>query len=204
MQQTRREILDCIKLNGSMSIDQLGEELGVMPVTVRAHVNILERDHLLKGSEHRTGRAGRPSRVYSLTEDAQDLFPNSYDNLATSILDNVKELQGKEAAFKVVQKTGEDMAAVHAKRLQSKDMDSRVEEATRILNENGCLATWKKKGGKYVVTAHNCPYLHVAEHNPEICHMEVAFLEKALKTEVNLVDSVVGGNTNCVFVIDPR
>ena len=202
MQRTRRQIVDCIKLKGSMSIDQLGGELGVMPVTIRAHVNVLERDHLLQGSERRTGRAGRPCRVYSLTEEAQELFPHSYDRLATSILDNIKELQGEETVARVVEKVGEAMAEAHADRIQGKDMDGKVEEATQILNREGCLATWEKRGDKYVITAHNCPYLHVAEHSPEVCEMEVTFLKKALSAQVRLVSSVVSGDSNCVFNIE--
>ena len=65
MQHTRRQILDCIKVNGGMSVDQLGRKLQVMSVTVRAHINVLERGNLVKGRELRTGRAGRPRIVYT-------------------------------------------------------------------------------------------------------------------------------------------
>lgn len=178
--------------------------MGVMPVTVRAHVNVLERDQLLQGVEHRTGRAGRPSRVYSLTETAQELFPKSYDDLATRILDNVRELHGEEVAAKLIDKIGQDMADAHSDKLKGKDLGSKIEIAAEILNDNGCLATWEKVGGKYVVTAHNCPYLHVAMHSPDVCHMEIAFLEKALQTKVQLSDSLPGGASNCTFVIEAQ
>ena len=187
-----------------MSVDQLGEELLVMPVTVRAHVNVLERDHLLKGSEHRTGRAGRPSIVYSLTQEAEELFPKSYDNLARGIFDNVRELHGEDTMIRVVEKMGEDMAIANSGRIQGKDMAEKVEEATQVMNRKGYLATWKKQGGKYVLVAHNCPYLHVAEHCPEVCGMEVAFLKKALSTDVKLENSMVSGSLTCTFSIDPR
>ena len=187
-----------------MSIDQLGGELGVMPVTVRAHVNVLERDQLLRGVEHRTGRAGRPSRVYSLTEKAQELFPKSYANLATHILDNVRELYGDESAAQLVDKIGQDMADAHSDKLDGKPLSDKVGIAARILNDNGCLATWEKVGEKYVLTAHNCPYLHVAEHSPDVCHMEIAFLEKALETRVRLDDSLPAGGSNCTFVIEAQ
>ncbi len=204
MQQTRRQILDSIKLMGPMRVDKLGEELGVMPVTIRAHVSVLERDHLLRGSEQRTGRAGRPCIIYALTEQAQELFPSSYDNLASGILDNVKRLHGEKTVVRMVEKMGEDRAAVHANRIEGKDMDGKVEEVTQVLNEEGCLATWEKRGSRYVLTAHNCPYLHVVEDRPEICGMEVAFLRKALSTKVKLVDSVASGAANCVFAISGR
>ncbi len=187
-----------------MSIEQLGDKLGVMPVTVRAHVNVLERDQLLRGVEHRTGRAGRPSRVYSLTEKAQELFPNSYDNLATHILDSVRELHGDESAARLIDKVGQDMADAHSDELENKPLSDKVETAAQILNDNGCLATWEKVDEKYVLTAHNCPYLHVVEHTPDICHMEVAFLEKALQTRVRLDDSLPAGSPHCTFVVEAQ
>ena len=204
MQRTRRQILDCIKLKGPKSVDLLGEELGVMPVTIRAHISMLEKDQLLEGTEHRTGRAGRPSIVYSLTEKAQEHFPNSYDNLAANILDKVKKLHGEKTVMQVVEKIGEDMAEVHAYRIEGMDMDGKVEEVTQVMNQEGSLATWEKQENKYVLIAHNCPYLHVAEQRKEICNMETAFLKKALSSNVKLVHSVVGGSQNCVFDISNR
>ena len=187
-----------------MSVDKLGEELGVMPVTIRAHVGVLERDQLVQGCQQRTGRAGRPSIVYTLTDDAQNLFPKRYDNLASGILDNIKKLHGQETVVRVIEKLGEDMAEAHADRIQGKDMDGKVEEAAQLLNEEGSLATWEKRDDNYVLTLHNCPYLHVAEHRQEICGMEVAFLKKALSTDVKLEESVVSGAINCVFTINGK
>ncbi|MCH8086765.1 MAG: ArsR family transcriptional regulator [Chloroflexi bacterium] len=201
MQRTRRQILDSIKLSGPMSVDQLGEILEVMPVTVRAHVNVLERDRLLKGSEHRTGRAGRPSILYSLTDEAQDLFPKDYDGLASNILDNVRKLHGDRCVTQVIERIGEEMAQANADKFRARDMASKVEQASRVMNQNGSLATWEKQGDKYILTAHNCPYLHVAEHSPGICGMETAFLRKALSAEVTLESSVINGAHDCKFFI---
>ena len=184
-----------------MSVDQLGEILEVMPVTVRAHVNVLERDRLLKGSEHRTGRAGRPSILYSLTDEAQDLFPKNYDGLASNILDNVRKLHGDRSVTQVIERIGEEMAQANADKFRARDMASKVEQASRVMNQNGSLATWEKQGDKYILTAHNCPYLHVAEHSPGICGMETAFLRKALSAEVTLESSVINGAHDCKFFI---
>ena len=201
MQRTRRQILDSIKLSGPMSVDQLGEILEVMPVTVRAHVNVLERDRLLRGSEHRTGRAGRPSILYSLTDEAQDLFPKDYAGLASNILENVRKLHGDRCVTQVIERIGEEMAQANADKFRARDMASKVEQASRVMNQNGSLATWEKQGDKYILTAHNCPYLHVAEHSTGICGMETAFLRKALSAEVTLESSVINGAHDCKFFI---
>ena len=93
------------------------------------------------------------------------------------------------------------MAQANADKFRARDMASKVEQASRVMNQNGSLATWEKQGDKYILTAHNCPYLHVAEHSPGICGMETAFLRKALSAEVTLESSVINGAHDCKFFI---
>ena len=202
MQHTRRQILDCIKLKGGMSVDQLGRELQIMPVTIRAHINVLERSGLVKRRELRTGRAGRPRIVYSLTDAAEDLFPKDYDHLAASLISNIRELYGNDSVKEVLKRVGVEMARSNADEVKSEDLGERIKGATRVMNKIGSLATWKKDQGGYFVTAHNCPYLHVANECADICDMEVAFLTEVLDREVMLECSVVGGAHNCRFFVE--
>ena len=201
MQHTRRQILDCIKLKGGMSVDQLGRELQIMPVTIRAHVNVLERGKLVKRRELRTGRAGRPRIVYSLTDEAEDLFPKDYDHLAASLISNVRQMYGNESVKEILRRVGEEMARSNAEEAKSEDLVERIQGATRVMNKIGSLATWERDKHGYSVTAHNCPYLHVANECADICDMEVAFLKELLDRDVSLECSVAGGAHNCRFFI---
>ena len=196
-----RQILDCIKLNGGMSVDQLGRKLQIMSVTVRAHINVLERGNLVKGRELRTGRAGRPKLVYSLTDQAQELFPKDYDHLAVSLISNMRKLYGNDSVKEVFKLVGEEMAKSNAEEVKSDDLGDRIKGATQIMNKIGSLATWEKDKDGFSVTAHNCPYLHVANECADICDMEVAFLKEMLDRDVMLECSVVGGAHNCRFFI---
>ena len=202
MQHTRRQILDCIKLKGGMSVDQLGRELQVMPVTIRAHINVLERGKLVKRREMRTGRAGRPRIVYSLTDAAEDLFPKDYDHLAASLISNMRDLYGNDSVKEVLKRVGVEMARSNADEVKSEDLGERIKGATRVMNKIGSLATWERDRNGYSVTAHNCPYLHVANEFADICDMEVAFLKEVLDREVMLECSVVGGAHNCRFFVE--
>lgn len=204
MQHTRRQILDCIKLNGGMSVDQLGRELQIMPVTIRAHINVLERGNLVKRREMRTGKAGRPRIVYSLTDEAQELFPNDYDHLAISLISNMRKLYGNDSVKEVFKRVGEDMARSNADEVKADDLGERIKGATRIMNKIGSLATWEKGEDGFSVTAHNCPYLQVANECADICDMEVAFLKEVLDRDVMLECTVVEGAHNCRFSISDQ
>src|SRR5512140_657216 len=88
VQRTRREILNILKRKGRATLDELAQGVGLVPVTVRAHLNVLERDDLVKYEEVR-GKVGRPYYVYSLTEEADALFPKTYHTLANRVLDSL-------------------------------------------------------------------------------------------------------------------
>lgn len=201
MQITRQRILERIKFTGAMNIDQLAEQLGVVPVTIRAHIGILEKESLIKGVEVRTGRAGRPSILYSLTDQGDGQFPKNYDMLTNEVLATVKRLYGEEVMLRVMRKIGEDWSVTYMDRIKGKSLHEQVYEAARILGEEGCLTEWTKEGEDYLITAHNCPYKHVAQENREICEMELNFLREVLDKPVELTNCVCDGDLNCTFAI---
>jgi len=201
MQITRQHILECLKFTGAMNIDQLAEKLEVVPVTIRAHIGILEKESLIQGVEARTGRAGRPSILYSLTDQGDGQFPKNYDMLTNEVLATVKQLYGEEVMLRVMRKIGEDWSVTYMDRIKDKTMDEKVSEAARILNEDGCLTQWTKEGDDYLITAHNCPYKHVAQENREICEMELNFLREVLDKPVELTNCVCAGDLNYTFAI---
>ncbi|HEX2922718.1 MAG TPA: winged helix-turn-helix transcriptional regulator, partial [Chloroflexota bacterium] len=85
MQRTRRQILDILKRRGRATLEELSKEVALSPVTVRVHLSVLQRDDLVSVEEVR-GKVGRPYFVYSLTEDAEELFPKRYHALANRLL----------------------------------------------------------------------------------------------------------------------
>ena len=70
---TREEILALLKQSPNLSVGDIAQKLGITEMAVRRHLNNLERDQLL--SSHLVRQAmGRPSRVYYLTEKADEFF----------------------------------------------------------------------------------------------------------------------------------
>ncbi|MBI2847049.1 MAG: ArsR family transcriptional regulator [Chloroflexi bacterium] len=201
MQRTRQQILDCIKLKGPRSVEGLAQELGVVPVTIRAHLSVLEKENLVKGEDVRSGRAGRPSVVYSLTERAEELFPRHYDELTNEILTALYSTEGREGALQVLKRIGENRVSLHAHRMAGKKLEDRVKEAALIMSKEGSLATWEKLESGFSLKSRNCPYLHVARKFPELCRMEQTFLQKSLNTTVEMTECIGDGNSACTFLV---
>ena len=70
---TRSAILDRLKREGEQPAGALGEALGVTAMAARLHLYELEAEGLVASRSEPRGR-GRPTKLWSLTEDAARLF----------------------------------------------------------------------------------------------------------------------------------
>lgn len=193
--RTREQILDYVNRHGPTSVDVLATELGVVPVTVRAHTAALEREDLLKGEEVRNGRAGRPRIAFSVTEKARKTFPKSYDLLATRLLDTFAAERGQGELSRLFQRMGREWGDEFSVSLEAKALEERVEKATEVLNREGCEAEWEKRENVIFFRFHNCPYMRVVEEHPELCTLEQTFLQQTLELPVEIRQS--GPHVSC-------
>jgi predicted ArsR family transcriptional regulator len=81
MTDTRQDILQYLRENGAADVNALAKTLGLSPVTIHYHINVLQRDGLLESKAVRQG-VGRPRNVFSLRDSAYDKFPQSYHRLS--------------------------------------------------------------------------------------------------------------------------
>src|SRR4030067_620188 len=95
MQSTRQQILEYMQRHGRATVKELGALLGLTSTGIRQHLTVLERDGLVDAREER-GRVGRPTLVYSLTEKADALFPQTYDALAAVLPEAIRCSPGND------------------------------------------------------------------------------------------------------------
>ena len=90
---SRQEILKLLRQRGGMTVEDLSQNIGITSVAVRQHLDVLEASGLVQTTTERRP-IGRPRRVYSLTDLADDLFPKSYHILANVLLQQLQEIAG--------------------------------------------------------------------------------------------------------------
>jgi len=200
VQKTRRQILDILKCKRTATLDELAREIGLSPVTVRAHLSVLERDDLITAEEVR-GKIGRPHFVYSLEEAAESEFPATYDAVANRFLDGFKMMMGPDQSANLVKQVARQWATEHAARVDGKDLGARVAEVARIRTEEGAMAEWECCDGVYAIRQHNCPALRVARHHPEVCQAELEYMRILLGATVERSRSISGGDGSCSYRI---
>ena len=125
--EVQQKILDFIKGKGKVSTSEIAKRLKVSYEAVRQQLRQLEiGGYVIPEGREETGvRAGRPTRVYSLSPLGDHLFPKAYDELVVRLIDILPEALGKKALEKVLTRlTDENVArwqdAVKGKNLEEK------------------------------------------------------------------------------------
>lgn len=210
VQRTRRSILEYLKQHGRASLDELAQESGLAPMTVRGHLTVLERDGLIDYAEER-GKVGRPRFVYSLTDQGHDLFPKSYHVLCNRILDALRLIETDAATLAT--QIAEQWVGEHAAQLEGKGFDERVHALAAIRTDEGAMAEIEKDADDYLLHQRHCPASCVAARHPDvICAAEIGYIRRALTSSgqnvsVERVSWIQNGDATCTYrirLIRPR
>ncbi len=200
---TREEILYLLKERPYLSVGEIAQELGITEMAVRRHLNNLERDQFL--SSHLVRQSmGRPSRVYFLTEKADDLFPKAYPTFALEIMEDLKSLHGPEAVQRLFAQREERLYEQYQDHVDGEDLDEKVQQLVGLQDKKGYMVKWEKQGEQYVIKEYNCPIARVAKQFPEACEGEISLFERLLGRPVQQVECMARGATHCMFTFSAR
>jgi predicted ArsR family transcriptional regulator len=205
LKQTRSEILNCLKAKRRMSVEDLASRLGVSKVGVRRHLDLLRRDGLIEFEiEHQ--HRGRPIHIYFLTDKAELLFPNCYDEYALGVLKQVRTLYGERGVFRVIAGVADDLIASLRPRLEGLDFDRKVKRLASLINERGFDVMLRKlPDGSYLMRQRNCPMLAVASAHVQVCNEELRLYRQLLGTDVFRECRIASGAGSCDYrVLPPR
>ena len=200
MQVTREHILHILKERDRATVDELSREIGLTPVTVRHHLDILRGEGLVAAPIVRRRNApGRPQHVYTLTEGANSHFPKKYDHLASLLLREMRSRLSLAEMDQILALIGERIAD-QAVLPSSGDFKSRLVAAIAFLNEQGYLVRWEEPdSGKYLLHVANCPYEKVVASDEGICAMDVALLARLLGTTPRRVKWSARDDRQCTY-----
>ena len=202
MQATRQQILDFIRRQGRATVKDLNSFLHLTPTGVRQHLTVLDREGLVTAHEER-GRVGRPALVYKLTSKGDALYPKSYDQLSNALLEEVRALTGAQALQTLLRRVASSFAAPYKDRLEGRPLAERVQEATAIIQERGCLAEASQEGDDWVIKQYTCPFPNVAGENSCVCSLDVEFVRQLVGADARLTTSLLRGDAACTFRIRP-
>lgn len=202
---TRREIINILRTVGPMTVGDLGERLGITHVAVRRHLTSLERDDLVTSVQERLPM-GRPTRVYSLTEAADELFPKKYGAFTLEVLDFLSQ-NSEELVEQFFAARGKGLVDKYGPQvIPGATLAERVSRLTGIQTANGYLANWEQgEDGTLVLREFNCPVHQISRKYAHACHHELEFFRTVLgTTNVERVECIAKGGQCCRYTIQPE
>lgn len=199
MQETRQRILEIIKMRGQATVNELTRELGLTAVTIRHHLDVLQREGLIGPPQVlRRAGPGRPQHIYRLAGDTENLFPKKYDRLTDALLEELEERMSPEELSAVINGVAERMAQqVRAEG----DMNARLGVLMEFLNGLGYLATAEKEESGYRIIVANCPYERVARRHNLPCQVDMRLIALVTGVEPERVQQIAVGDEHCIYYL---
>lgn len=205
MQSTRHEILEILKEEREATVEDLASRLELTPMTIRHHLNVLQAQNLVVATTvRRSQKVGRPRLVYTLTEAADELFPQSYGELARHLVTEIKETMGPEETEAIFRRIGDRIADEAPAPDEDQNFEERLDQAASFLEELGFIFRWEKTDEGFLLTNVNCPYRHVTREHPEVCVMDTVLLGRLLEVEPQRLDSLRTGAPSCTCLLVPE
>ncbi|MBU7035471.1 MAG: ArsR family transcriptional regulator [Theionarchaea archaeon] len=202
MCDSRYEILRILKKE-CCTVDILSSKIGISPTAVRQHLAILERESLVTGETVKEG-IGRPKVIYSITEEAEKLFPKHYGWLMGQVISHLLEQLGEGQVHTMFKHIGTRLSKPYSKRVEGKPLEERATEVAKILNEWGAYAALENDGNGLILKNYNCAFYEVAQEHPQVCDVHAAFLEQLLEKKPERTASMAEGNDYCAYQIMER
>lgn len=199
-QSTRGRIVEELRRRKSASAVELAESFGLSPNAIRQQLVVLERDGLVAERSVRRGRT-KPTYEFSLTAEAEKLFPQNYDKMLGAVLRELREQFGEEGIAKVFDGISKRTVAKAKERVTAETTEGRAAQLTQVLREGGVIAEYNLIDGGFELHEHNCPYSEVAKEHPEVCSVIHHVLDETIGGKHVQTESLATGGTECRFEV---
>jgi predicted ArsR family transcriptional regulator len=202
--KTRRAITKLLKTEGPIDSGQLAERLGLTAMGVRQHLYALQREGLVT-AEERPVPIGRPAKFWSLTREADRLFPEAYAELSVALIDSVKDAFGEAGLQQVLTSRCARQRTDYRKRINPRDsLERKLKELAKVRTEEGYMAEIKKEGeGSYLLVENHCPICAAANACQGFCATELDLFRSVLGPDVSVerAEHIISGDQRCVYSV---
>lgn len=201
-QSTRGKIVAELRRRGSASAADLASSFGLSPNAVRQQLVVLERDELVVEKSVRRGPT-KPTLEFSLTPQADSLFPQQYDKMLAAVLREVKVQYGTPAVESIFNGISQRAVAGAKRKITANNAEGRVAQLTNVLREHGVVAEYSLIDGGYLLHEHNCPYSGVVQEHPQMCQVIHDVIDETLGGNHTQTESLATGGKSCRFELHP-
>jgi len=195
---------------GERTVEELARSLGVTDNAVRAHLTSLERDGVVHQPRQRhTGGVGKPAALYSITPSAEPLLSTAYAPVLLALLAALEQRLSDaelDAVFRDVGRrlSSDAEAAAGGKKRPAKSLESRVNDAARLLTGLGGEIDVERTADSFILRGHACPLSDAVRAQPRVCHAVTQLVSETAGVMVKqccVRSDEAGGPVRCCFEV---
>ncbi len=201
--RARDKIILHLKMKGPLSSGELADILQVTTIAVRQHLQTLEDDGYVD-HVRKKGKVGRPAHIWSLTEKANEHFPDNHGLLATLLVDGIRKNFGDVGLRSVLDYVIETQseAAREVLDLENKTFKEKIASLVEMRKNQGYMAEYRDlpDGGVELIENH-CPIGSAACNCQDICEGESKVFSAVLGEQVTVKrrDHMASGDRRCTY-----
>jgi DeoR family transcriptional regulator, suf operon transcriptional repressor len=202
----RRAVLYALRRRGQATAADIARQLQMTPSGARQHLAALVDEGLAETTERPrpAGQRGRPQLEYTVTDKADGLFPKAYGELTNELLGYVADADSGLVDTLFERRRDERVRNATERLARRPSLKAKVAELTRILDDDGYLATWEEMPGGFRIIEHNCAIWAVAQRYRQACTSEIDFIRTVLPdARVERVQHMVAGGPHCAYEVRP-
>lgn len=169
LDSSRGRIVTLLRGSGGMTADDIASRLRLTRSAIRAQLTGMERD----GVVHRTGqRPGptRPSHLFELTAEVEQLLSTAYIPLLTSLIDTFADALPAKEVETILRQAGKRLAGELSRgHRPAGNLGARVAAVSEMMNDQlGALTHVERKDG-YAIRGKGCPLAALTGKHPGVC-----------------------------------
>ena len=206
LEGTRLMILNILRSRGSVTVEQLAQEIGLASATIRRHLDILQRDQLV-GFDRVRKKLGRPGFSYHLTEQGHESGYRDYPTLLNQLIRAIKgldaseltERQGEQVLQLLMDRISDRLSTPYAKPKVSSD-EPPVQRLERVLTDAGFSPQLSRENGQIRISLCNCPFRATALAEESVCLFDRRLIANILGVEPERQTTIRDGDDTCTYV----
>jgi predicted ArsR family transcriptional regulator len=206
---SKRRIIDHLKRTSHSVTTDLADRLGISEAAIRLHLGELEARGLVTHSPGPAAGRGRPPKRWSLTDLAQELFPDRHGDLTVELVASIRAAFGEDGLDAVLAARAERQAGVLAMVVPAGgSLAVRAEALAAQRTREGYVAEVRldDETGDLLLIEHHCPVCEAATACQGLCRTELDLFRRALgpDADVERTQHLLSGDERCVYRIRRR
>ena len=185
LDSSRGRIVTLLRGAGGLTADDIAAKLALTRSAVRAQLTGMERDGLVRRVGQRAGTT-RPSHVFALTPEVEQLLSSAYIPLLTHLIDTFAEGLPAGEVETILRQAGRKLAdeLSHGRR-PAGDLAARVAMVSEMMNEQLGALTHVEANGGYVIRGAGCPLAALTGKHPGVCLAMESLVAEVLRVPVH-------------------